>query len=43
VAFHYPEKIIQFGPLFDTTAEMAADLARLRAYYAPFQGKYHGI
>lgn len=43
VAFHYPEKIIQFGPLFDTTADMAADLARLRAYYAPFQGKYHGV
>ena len=43
VAFHYPEKIIRLGPLFDTTDDMAADVARLRAYYAPFQGKYHGI
>lgn len=43
VAFHYPEKAIQLGPLFDTTADMDADIARLRAFYAPFKGKYHGV
>jgi 1-acyl-sn-glycerol-3-phosphate acyltransferase len=43
VAFHYPEKVIQLGPLFDTTADMAADLARLRAWYAPFRGKHRDV
>ena len=43
VAFHYPDKTIQLGPPFDTTDDMAADMARLRAFYTPFQGKYHGL
>lgn len=43
VAFHYPDKTIQLGPLFDTTDDMAADMARLRAWYAPFKGKHHGV
>jgi len=43
VAFHYPDKTIHLGPLFDTTDDMAADTARLRAWYAPFQGKHHGV
>jgi 1-acyl-sn-glycerol-3-phosphate acyltransferase len=43
VAFHYPDKTIQLGPLFDTTADVAADLARLRAWYAPFRGKHRDV
>ena len=43
VAFHYPDKTIHLGPLLDTTDDMAADVARLRAFYTPFQGKYHGL
>jgi 1-acyl-sn-glycerol-3-phosphate acyltransferase len=43
VAFHYPDKTIHLGPPLDTTGDMAADTARLRAWYAPFQGKYHGL
>lgn len=43
VAFHYPDKTIQLGPLFDTSDDMAADIERLRAWYAPFQGKRHGV
>ncbi len=43
VAFHYPDKTIQLGPLFDTSADMEADLARLRAFYAPFRGKHRNI
>ena len=43
VAFHYPDKTIHLGPLFDTTDNMAADMARLRAFYTPFQGKYHSV
>ena len=40
--FHYPDKIIGIGPLFDLSDDMAADLARIRAWYRPWQGKYHG-
>lgn len=43
VAFHYPEKIIQLGPLFETSADMDADMAKLRAWYAPFQGKHRNV
>jgi len=43
VAFHHPDKTIQLGPLFDTSADMDADLARLRAWYAPFRGKHRNV
>ena len=31
--FHYPDKVIGIGPLFDLADDMAADIARLRAWY----------
>ena len=43
MAFHYPDKIIHAGPLFETSADVDADIARLRDIYAPFQGKHRGI
>ena len=43
VAFHYPDKAIHLGPLFTLSDDMAADLARLRNFYAPFQGKHHDV
>ncbi|MEO7068680.1 MAG: lysophospholipid acyltransferase family protein [Rhodanobacter sp.] len=43
VAFHYPDKTIHFGPLVETSADMDADMARLRAWYAPFKGKRHNV
>jgi len=43
VYFHYPDRVIGIGPLFETSADMDADLARLRAWYRPWQGKFHGI
>lgn len=43
VAFHYPGKRIVLGPLFETSEDMQADIARLRAFYAPYQGKHHGV
>lgn len=43
VAFHYPAKRIVLGSLFETSDDMQADIARLRAFYAPYQGKYHGV
>jgi len=41
--FNYPDKTIGIGPVFYTSADMEADLARLRAFYAPFKGKYRNV
>ena len=41
--FNYADKTIGIGPLFVTSEDMEADMARLRAFYAPFKGKYHGV
>jgi len=41
--FHYPEKIIGIGEAFHLGDDMDADLARLRAWYAPWQGRNRGI
>lgn len=43
VYFHYPERIIGVGPLFETGHDMQADIARIRAWYAPIRGKYRGV
>lgn len=43
VAFHYPDKTIHLGPLFDTSADMDADIVRVRAWYAPFRGKHRDV
>lgn len=43
VAFHYPDKTIQLGPLFDASDDMDADIARLRAFYTPFKGKHRNV
>lgn len=40
--FHYPEKRIGIGPLFATSGDMAADIAALRGWYAPWIGKNRG-
>jgi 1-acyl-sn-glycerol-3-phosphate acyltransferase len=40
--FHYPDKIIGIGPLFELSDDMAADMARIRAWYRPWQGRHHG-
>jgi 1-acyl-sn-glycerol-3-phosphate acyltransferase len=41
--FDYPRKVIGLGPLFYPTADKDADIAALRAFYAPFRGKYRGV
>jgi 1-acyl-sn-glycerol-3-phosphate acyltransferase len=43
VYFHYPDKVIGVGPLFDTSDDMEADMLRLRAFYAPFRGKHRNV
>jgi len=42
VYFHYPDKVVGVGPTFVLSDDMAADIARIRAWYRPWQGKYHG-
>jgi 1-acyl-sn-glycerol-3-phosphate acyltransferase len=42
VYFDYPSRTIGIGALFETTADLAADVAALRAFYAPWRGKYRG-
>jgi 1-acyl-sn-glycerol-3-phosphate acyltransferase len=41
--FDYPRKVIGLGPVFYPTADTDADIAALRAFYAPFRGKYRGV
>lgn len=40
--FHYPDKVIGLGPLFHTTGDLVADMAAIRAWYRPWQGKNRG-
>ena len=40
--FHYPEKTIGLGPLIELSDDLDADMARIREYYVPFQGKNRG-
>ena len=40
--FHYPEKIIGIGEPFRLSDDMNADIARIRTWYRPWQGKHHG-
>lgn len=41
--FHYPEKVVGIGEPFVLGDDMHADLARIRAWYAPWQGKHRGV
>ncbi len=43
VAFHYPSRSIIVGIPMDTSADMDADIARLRAFYAPFHGRHRNV
>lgn len=40
--FHYPQRTIGIGPLFHTTGDLEADMAAVRAWYRPWQGKNRG-
>lgn len=42
IYFHYPEKTIGFGPLIYLSLDHDADMARIREFYAPWQGKNRG-
>ncbi len=38
--FNYADRTIGIGPSLVTSGDMEADIARLRAFYAPFKGKH---
>ena len=40
--FHYPDRVIGIGPPVVLSDDMAADVARIRAWYRPWQGRHHG-
>ena len=40
--FHYPDKVIGIGPLFHTSGDLQADMAAVRDWYRPWQGKNRG-
>ncbi|MGA8277597.1 MAG: 1-acyl-sn-glycerol-3-phosphate acyltransferase [Rhodanobacteraceae bacterium] len=43
VWFDYPDRTIGIGCLFHPGADVDADIAQLRAFYAPYRGRHHGI
>jgi len=42
VYFHYPEKTIGLGPLIYPSDDLDADMAKIREFYKPWQGKNRG-
>jgi 1-acyl-sn-glycerol-3-phosphate acyltransferase len=42
VYFHYPQRTIGLGPLFYAGNDVDADMARIREFYKPWQGRNHG-
>ena len=42
-AFDYPSRTITIGPVFATSGDMAADIARIQRWYAPFRGCNHDV
>ena len=42
VYFHYPERVIGIGPLIQPSESLEADMARIREFYRPWQGKNRG-
>lgn len=40
--FDYPSRTIGIGDVFEMTADLKGDMARIRAYYRPFVGKHRG-
>lgn len=41
--FHYPQRVIGFGEPFVPGDDMDADIARIRAWYAPWRGRNRGV
>jgi 1-acyl-sn-glycerol-3-phosphate acyltransferase len=42
VAFDYPNRRVEIGPLMRCSDSLEADMARIRDWYRPFMGKHRG-
>ena len=42
VYFHYPERVIGIGEAFRVGDDDATEMARVRAWYRPWQGRNRG-
>ncbi|MEO6364892.1 MAG: 1-acyl-sn-glycerol-3-phosphate acyltransferase, partial [Luteimonas sp.] len=42
VYLHYPDKVVGVAGTYLPTDDMRGDIEKIRASYAPWQGKYHG-
>lgn len=40
--FHYPDRVLYIGPGLPTTDDLDADMARIRDFYRPWQGRNRG-
>lgn len=40
--FHYPQRTLGIGPLFHTSGDLEADMAAVRTWYRPWQGRNRG-
>lgn len=41
--FHFPDKVIGVGQVFELSDDMDADIAKIRAWYKPYQGRNRGV
>ena len=41
--FHFPDKVIGVGQVFELSEDMDADIAKIRAWYKPYQGRNRGV
>ena len=41
--FHFPDKVVGVGEVFELSDDMHADIAKIRAWYKPYQGKGRGV
>lgn len=40
---HYPDRCFGVGEIFQMGEDMEADMARIRAWFAPYRGKHRGV
>ena len=43
VYFHFPDKVLGVGKVFELSDDMQADIAEIRAWYKPYQGGNRGV
>ena len=41
--FHFPDKVIGVGQVFELSDDMDGDIAKIRAWYKPYQGRNRGV